>query len=159
MGRSPVLGPFGRPGKADREAAERAMAAAGITHMAKRSLNEISGGERQQAMIARAIVCQPHAILLDEPTAHLDYGNQLRTLRMIKALSRQGYAVAVTTHNPDHALLLGGSTAILDRRGRLTLGKTEEIVTELALNDVYGTAIQLCYVPEAERAVCIYPKL
>ena len=159
MGRAPGLGLFERPGKADRDAAARAIEAMGIAPLAQKPLTELSGGERQQAMIARAIAREPSAILFDEPTAHLDSGNQLRALRMIKRLADSGYALVVTTHNPDHALLLGGSAALLDNEGRLRKGGAEEMITEENLNDVYGADLKLVYLEEAGRTVCIYPKL
>lgn len=159
MGRAPMLGLFARPGKSDRAQAARAMEEMGIFHLHNQRYTEISGGERQQAMIARAIVREPRAILFDEPTAHLDFGNQLRTLRMIKKLSRAGYAMVVTTHNPDHAILLGGHTAILYKDGRLRWGSTEEMVTEQNLRNVYDAELRLQYLPEFQRAVCIYPNL
>lgn len=159
MGRAPMLGLFERPGEADREAALRALADMGVAHLRDKPCTELSGGEYQQAMIARAIVRKPRAILFDEPTAHLDSGNQLRTLRIIRRLSEAGYALIVTTHNPDHAILLGGSAAILDGSGRLRKGTTAEIVTETNLKDVYGADLLLRYLPEAGRVVCIYPNL
>ncbi len=74
-------------------------------------------------MIARAIVTHPRVILFDEPTAHLDFGNQIKVLRLIKRLAEKGFAVVITTHNPDHAMLLGGQAAILDNTGHLHFGK------------------------------------
>ncbi|MDD3920597.1 MAG: ABC transporter ATP-binding protein [Eubacteriales bacterium] len=159
MGRAPMLGMFEKPKKADHEAAYRALEEMGISHLADKPCTQISGGERQQAMIARAIVQTPKAILFDEPTAHLDSGNQLRTLRIIKKLSQAGYALIVTTHNPDHAILLGGSAAILNRNGRLIKGPTDEIITQENLCDVYDADLRLRYLPEEERIVCITPKL
>lgn len=159
MGCASNLGLFERPGKRERSAAAKALEEIGITELSERRITELSGGEKQQAAIARAIVSDPKCILFDEPTAHLDWGNQLRTLRMIKNLSAQGYALVITTHNPDHALLLGGKTAVIDRNGHLTCGKTQELLTEELLSDVYGAPLKLFSVEEAGRAVCIYPNL
>ena len=118
-----------------------------------------SGGERQQATIARAIVAEPKAILFDEPTAHLDYGNQLKTLRLIKSLKEKGYAIIITTHNPDHAIMLGGTTAILDRDGNLNVGKTEEIITEETLRKLYDADLSLVKLDEVNRPICVPPDL
>lgn len=159
MGRAPLLGLMQKPGKADHAAALEAMERMGILALKDKPCTELSGGEYQQAMIARAIVRKPRAILFDEPTAHLDSGNQLRVLRIIKQLAASGYAVVVTTHNPDHAILLGGSTAVFSRDGSLKKGKTEDIVTEETLKNVYDTNLLLRYIPELERVVCIYPNL
>ncbi len=159
MGRSPSLGLLERPRAEDRDRTSKALADIGIEHLSHRSINELSGGERQQAMIARVAVGEPRAVLLDEPTAHLDYGNQLRTLRMIKKLSEQGYGVIMTTHDPNHPLLLGGRTAIVDRSGKLTVGNTDETVTEDMLRKTYGIELRLCFMQEVGRTVCIYPEI
>ena len=159
MGRAPLIPTLGRPGPADRAAAREALEQLGLTRLADRACTEVSGGERQQAAIARAIVRQPQAVLFDEPTAHLDVGNQLRTLRVLKNLSRQGYAVVVTTHDPNHAILLGGRAAILDRAGHLTAGPAEEIIREDALRQVYQADLKLQWEPQLGRTVCLFPNL
>lgn len=78
MGRAPYLGMLEKPSKKDYEIVDQVMEEFGLSNLAKRSYMELSGGERQQVTIARAIVQQPEIIVLDEPTNHLDYGNQLR---------------------------------------------------------------------------------
>lgn len=132
MGRAPRTGIFGRPTAEDEKICLQVMQEMGIDHLADRSYMEISGGERQEAMIARAIVQEPEVILFDEPTAHLDYGNQHRMLKMIRKMSQKGYAVVITTHNPDHALLLGDKAGILDKEGRMVSGPSREIITRKA---------------------------
>lgn len=147
------------PNAGDRRAAELAMEEMGIAHLAERPYTELSGGERQQATIARAIVSRPQIILFDEPTAHLDFCNQVRVLRIIKKLSGKGYAVAITTHDPNHALLLEGRTALLDGGGRLIAGDTKTILTERKLQEIYGGDIRMGRVEPFGQDVCIYPKL
>lgn len=159
MGRAPTVGMFERPKKEDFALVEQTLEEIGIEHLKDKPYTEISGGERQQATIARAVVAEPKAILFDEPTAHLDYGNQLKTLRLIKSLKEKGYAIIITTHDPDHAILLGGTTAILDREGHLTVGKTEEILTEETLQDLYGADLSLRKVDGVDRPICIPPDL
>jgi len=159
MGCAPRIGLFGKPKEEDQEAAWNALEILGITHLATKPYTEISGGERQQAMIARAIVQEPKVILFDEPTAHLDYGNQLRVLRLIKNMAVRGYSVVMTTHNPDHAMLLGGTVAVLDKAGRLVSGLCTEIITEERLEAIYNTRLHLLPVPQLERLACIPPKL
>ena len=131
----------------------------GLSELADRPYTEISGGEMQQASIARAIVRKPEVILFDEPTAHLDFGNQLRTLRVIKELSREGYTTVITTHNPDHAILLGGTAAILSRDGKLRTGPTQELITEETLSEVYNSELKIRYIEELGRRVCLYPNI
>ncbi len=159
MGCASRIGLFSRPGKKDRDDTAAVLKEMGIEHLADRPYTNISGGERQQAIIARAIVTRPRMILFDEPTAHLDFGNQIRVLRIIKYFADQGYAVVTTTHNPDHAMLLGGRAGILDNQGHLRCGKTEDIITEDTLKNVYDSDLKLKYIEEFGRQVCVYPNL
>jgi len=159
MGRAPNIGVFQKPDDEDVAAAAAALSEVGIEHLSARPYTDISGGERQQATIARAICQQPKVILFDEPTAHLDYGNQHRILRLIRKLSESGYAIVITTHNPDHALLLKGTAAILDREGKLVCGAGDEILTERHLRDLYGLSLCITHVEQAGRAACLAPRL
>lgn len=159
MGCASRIGLFSHPGRRERNDTAAALSEMGIEQLADRPYTEISGGERQLATIARAIVTHPRIVLFDEPTAHLDFGNQIRVLRIIKQLADKGFAVVITTHNPDHAMLLGGRAAILDRLGHLVSGKTEEIITEDSLKHVYGSDLSLKYIEEFGRKVCVYPNL
>ena len=159
MGCASRIGLFSHPGRKEREDTFAALSELDIKQLENRPYTEISGGERQQATIARAIVTHPRIVLFDEPTAHLDFGNQLRVLRIIKQLADKGFAVVITTHNPDHAMLLGGRAAILDRQGQLISGTTEDIMTEDSLKSVYGTELKLKYIEEFGRKVCVYPNL
>lgn len=159
MGRAPKVSLLGRPSQDDVDYCYSILEDMGIDHLAGKSYIEISGGERQQVLIARAIAQEPKAILFDEPTAHLDFGNQHKVLYMIKKMSEKGFAVIITTHNPDHALLLGDRTAIVSRDGHLISGKTEDIVTEENLRDIYRTDIKMIRIPEMERVAVVTPKL
>ena len=89
----------------------------------------------------------------------LDYGNQIRVLRMIKRLSEQGYAVLMTTHNPDHPLQLGGTVCILSREGHLQRGSPEEIMREDTLNALYCSKLRIRRFEEENRMICISEKL
>jgi len=159
MGRAPNIGVFQKPDDEDIAAAYAALEEVGVEKLASRPYTDISGGERQQATIARAVCQQPKVILFDEPTAHLDYGNQHRILQLIRKLSERGYAIVITTHNPDHALLLNGDSAILDRDGKLIRGANDEILTEQRLRDLYELDLSITYVEQAGRTACLAPRL
>ena len=150
---------FQQPRPEDREATAQVLEQLGLSHLAQNAYTEISGGERQLATIARAIVRQPQAIIFDEPTAHLDFGNQLRTLRVIKQLTHSGYSTIVTTHNPDHAVLLGGKTALLNTEGKLITGSVKEVIDEKKLSEAYHTDLRVKYDEELDRILCLYPNL
>ncbi|MBQ9988915.1 MAG: ABC transporter ATP-binding protein [Clostridia bacterium] len=159
MGRASRVSVMGKPTALDREKAQEAIALMGLERIKTAAFTELSGGEQQQVAIARAIAAEPQVILFDEPTSHLDFGNQLKTLRMVKQLCERGFAVVMTTHNPDHALLLGHRAALLDREGRLTSGPTDEVVTEEKLKAVYEADLKIRFMEEEKRRVCIYPAL
>ena len=155
MGRAPNIGTFQKPKEEDKEIAMEAIKSLSLEHLADRPYTDISGGERQLATIARALAQQPSVILFDEPTAHLDYGNQYRILRLICSLAARGYSIVFTTHNPDHALLVGGRTAVIDKRGVLVSGTCSEIITEERLKDIYQADLRLLYIEEIKRRACL----
>lgn len=155
MGRACNIGLFQRPTKQDEDEVWQVLEMMGIAHLANSAITEISGGERQQAAIARAIVQKPQVIFFDEPTSHLDYGNQINTLRLIATLQDKGFSVIMTTHNPDYCMMLGGKVAILDRQGGLKTGNVSDILTEERLKKVYNTELRLSYVEDVQRVVCI----
>ncbi len=159
MGRAPETGLFGRPGRDDEKKCMDVLESMGLGHLAEKSYLDISGGERQQLLIARAIVQEPEVVLFDEPTAHLDYGNQHRVLKRIKQMAADGYSVVITTHNPDHALLLGDKASIVRRDGSIIQGSCEDILTEEKLSEVYGMDIKIRFIDELERTACLVPGL
>lgn len=159
MGCTPYLSMFQRPSKKHYQMADEAINKMNISHIAQKSYTEISGGERQQACIARVIVQNPKVILFDEPTAHLDFGNQIKVIQMISRLAEQGYAIVMTTHNPEHAILLDDMVGILGNNGHITVGPCNQIVTEGTLKQVYSTDLRLIYIEEMERNVCVFPKI
>lgn len=114
---------------------------------------ETSGGEKQLANIAKVLVQQPELILFDEPTSALDYGNAVQTLRLVADLSERGYTIIMTTHNPEHPLLLHG------RDGTLQAGNTVDILDNERLEQLYGVGLRLLDVPDWPRRVCAVAQL
>lgn len=155
MGRANSVGLFQRPTKDDEEMTRGVLETMGISHLSDVPITEISGGERQQAAIARAVVQKPQVIFFDEPTSHLDYGNQVKTLRLIASLREKGFAIIMTTHNPDHCMMLGGKVAVLDESGALEVGTYNEILTEERLKSIYNTDLRLIYIDDVKRTACI----
>jgi iron complex transport system ATP-binding protein len=160
LGCAPYIGFFNAPGRTEQDTVERIMERMQITHLADKSLQHISGGERQQVQIARALVQKPRLILMDEPTNHLDWGNQLKVLKVIVSLAEEdGVAVIMTTHIPAHAILLDARAGILDRRGQFVSGSTEEILTQENLLHIYEADLCMTFIPEVNRRVCIARKI
>lgn len=143
MGRAAHLNAFASPRPADRRKANQALKSLGIDHLARRPYTELSGGERQLVMFARVLAQEARLLLLDEPTSHLDFGNQAKVLALIRDLARRGMAVIMTSHFPDHAFWIADQAAIL-HGGRLSSsGTPEQVITEDRLAEVYGIQVQL----------------
>lgn len=159
MGRAPKTGTFSRPGKEDEGFCIDILNSMGIGSLADKSYLNISGGERQQVLIARAIAQEPQVILFDEPTSHLDFGNQHRVLKRIKTMAEEGFSIVITTHNPDHALMLGSQAAIVEREGSIHQGTVDEIITEDNLRKAYDIELELKFIEELGRKACFAPKL
>jgi len=158
-GCAPRIGIFEKPGQEHYEIAQQALEQMGISHLSHKYLTQISGGERQQVSLSRALAQRPKVILMDEPTAHLDYGNQIKVLRVIKKLAAEGYAAVITTHNPDHALLLGGNMAAINTKGDFTYGNCRDVINEEFLSSLYGINLNLRHIADIGRDVCIAPPL
>ncbi|NMA69468.1 MAG: ABC transporter ATP-binding protein [Desulfitobacterium sp.] len=143
MGRVAYLSPGGAHKDTDRQAVFDAMEKLEIEHLAKRSFQELSGGERQMVLVARALAQQSDLLIMDEPTANLDYSNQVKILKTIKHLSAQGYGILMTSHYPDHAFL-ACDNAVLMRDGRVMIqGTPEEAVTSESLTKLYETPVEV----------------
>lgn len=144
MGRTAYLPAFGSPNEEDEALAEAAMRRIGISHLADRSYGSISGGELRLVLLARALCQQTPLVLMDEPTAHLDYRNELRFLETICELSKtDGISVLIATHAPDQAFFFESAgcdvSALFLREGAVTAkGRPGEIITESRLEEVYG---------------------
>lgn len=158
-GCAPKIGTFEKPKKKHYEIAQQALEQMELLHLSEKYYTEISAGERQQVSIARALAQRPKVILMDEPTAHLDYGNQIKVLRIIKKLAREGYAAVITTHNPEHALLLEGEVAAILPTGEFVFGNCKDVITEDFLSSLYGIDLHLRHIPDVGRDVCIAPSL
>lgn len=143
LGRVNSTGYFSQPKKEDFEIVENVMEDMGIRHLRDRSYTDISGGQRQLVMIARALAQQPHFLVLDEPTASLDYGNSVRVLKQICKLKDLGYGVIMTTHNPDQAFLCDSKVALLQRDEPVKYGYAVDVIVEKNMRSAYGVDIDI----------------
>ncbi len=138
MGTSSTLSAFGTPGRADRERAERALSKVGISGLGERCFHHLSGGEKQLCLIARALVQNAPVLLLDEPTASLDFGNQMLVLSQARALADEGYSVVQTTHNPEHAYLFSDEVLAMKDGAIMARGTPQEVISAELMSRLYG---------------------
>jgi iron complex transport system ATP-binding protein len=143
MGRTAHGGLFSRPTSKDRDVAAGALERFGIAHLAGRPYTMISGGERQLVLLARALAQEPRFIVLDEPTASLDFGNQGKVMREIRALAASGHGVLFTTHDPNQALRLADRAFLLRAGTRVTDGPVHAVLTQQNLEALYGAPVRV----------------
>jgi iron complex transport system ATP-binding protein len=154
MGRASRIDTFATPSEKDLAAAEGALETLGILHLRERLFTEISGGERQMALIARALAQEPDMLVMDEPTASLDFGNQARVLERIRTLSASGLAIVLSTHDPGHAFACANRVALMKAGRVVAIGTPEDVVTPHALRGLYGVEVAVAYLEQAGRHVC-----
>jgi iron complex transport system ATP-binding protein len=143
MGRTAHLPLLATPGRRDVELAEDTLGLLGIGHLADRPYPDVSGGERQLTLIARALAQEPEILVMDEPTASLDFGNQVRVLAEIQRLARRGIAVILSTHDPDQAFLCAHRVALLHQGTLVGIGLPAEILTGSRLRAMYGVEVEI----------------
>lgn len=154
MGRTAQVAPFSAPGRKDREVAAAALERLGVAHLSHQPYTEISGGERQMVLIARALAQQPKVLVMDEPTASLDYGNQMRVLSHIRRLARQGMAIVLSTHNPDHVFMVADRVALLHEGGLAGLGPPAEVLTVKRVKQLYDIDVVMGVLPGGSFQLC-----
>ena len=158
MGRTARLGTFGQPGQRDRETALNAMRQLGIADLAHRDYSRLSGGQRQLVLIARALAQEAALIVMDEPTASLDFGNQAQVLakitNLVRNASEAGHGVILSTHDPDQAFALDARVLLMKNGRTHAEGSASEVLTGENLSDVYGIPVTV-ETTGSGRRVCL----
>ena len=155
MGRTHHASIFRNPGSEDEKACLRALDRVGIGHLKEQCFHKLSGGEQQLVLIARALAQDAPVLLLDEPTANLDFGNQLLVLKQAKQLAQEGYTVIQTTHNPEQSYLFSDRILAL-QNGRLVAdGKPSEVVTDGLMQQLYHVDVNVVSLYEDTARVCV----
>lgn len=157
MGRTAHIKPFASPSKRDVKIAERALEMLNITYLRDRIYTEISGGERQLVLIARALAQEPRILIMDEPTSSLDFGNQIKVLSHVKQLAGLNLAVLMSCHFPEHAFLYSTRVVLLHEGRILHSGTPAEAITAERLKILYGVEVEIVTVRRLnkELRVCI----
>jgi len=143
MGAAAQLGLFAQPGKKHRAEARRLLASLGIERLADRSFARLSGGERQLVLIARALMQKAKILIMDEPTANLDFGNQHFVMRKVRELTREGYLILFSTHNPDQSFLYANKVLAIKDGSVKAFGHPEEVLSSEMLSELYNMDIAL----------------
>ena len=155
MGRTGSMGYFCSPGQADIEKAHWAMEKIGISHLETRCFQHLSGGEQQLVLIARALCQDASILMLDEPTANLDFGNQIRILTLIRSLAREGYTILETTHNPEQSYMFSDRILALQNGRVLTDGSPRQVLTSEIMQKLYGIDVEILKLYEDRIRICI----
>lgn len=145
-GRATYLGVFSSPGKRDFDIAEEALRMVGIERLKNKPYTKISGGERQLTLIARALAQQTPVMLLDEPTSHLDFKNQINVLKKIKELAiERKLTVIMTLHDPNLAMFFSDKIVMINSGSVVCSGTPEEVITQENIKKVYDVDVSLIH--------------
>lgn len=158
LGRTPYINRLARVTAKDRMIAYRALECVGIEHLAQRTYTHLSGGQQQLVLIARALAQEPRVLVMDEPTASLDFGNQQMVLRQMKELSSTGTAVLMVTHDPGHALFCASRVVAMNDGVIVGNGSARDVFTRERLSEIYGVECCIAEVnpePNVFRQVCV----
>lgn len=155
MGTTAQVNAMSVPGKRQLLLAQEALERLGIDHLAGRGYTNISGGERQLVLIARAIAQQAKILIMDEPSANLDYGNRTRVMQTVRNLAREGYAIIQSTHDPDQAFLYSDKVLAIHGGKILSWGKPEDTINSALISKLYGVDVEVCSLKEDKMRVCV----
>ena len=149
------LGMLRTPGPRHRRRAYDALERVGIGHLAQRTYTQISGGEQQLVMIARAIAQQARTIIMDEPTSALDYGNTVRVLSCVRQLAREGMSIVQSTHQPDQAFLYSDKTLVINGGRVFAYGDPKVVITKELVSELYGVDVEVNSLYGDKVRVCV----
>ena len=155
MGLSAQLGTFDRPSRAQAARAMQILSELGIAPLAERGCTRISGGERQLMLLGRALMQNAHTLIMDEPTASLDYGNSFRVMQRIESLSAGGYSVIFSTHEPNQAFRYATKVLALKNGRVLAFGPPADVLTPELLEALYGVRVAVTQVLAGGRSFSV----
>ena len=152
MGRTPHLGGISGPAKRDVGRARQAIQLVGIEEIATKAYTELSGGQRQLVLIARALAQDSPLMILDEPTSALDFKNQLKVWEVLQSLKGSGRTILVCTHDPNHVLWFCDEVVVLHQGQIIAQGPSAQLMTDQLLTQLYGP---VCFV----RDNAVHPRI
>lgn len=155
MGTSVKVSVVSSPGQKQLDLVDYTLERLEISHLKNRGYTQISGGEQQLVLLARALVQEAKILILDEPTANLDFGNQFRVMAQIKSLAEEGYTIIQATHNPDQAFLYSDQVLAMKNGKVVTMGTPAEIFTADLIQTLYGVDVELQSLFDGKVKVCM----
>lgn len=158
MGTTAQLGKFSSPGKEQHRQAIEVLERLHIADLRDRGYRNISGGERQLVLIARAMAQQAKILIMDEPSSSLDFGNRIRVMETVKGLTEQGYCVIQSTHDPNQAYQYSDKILAMYGGEVLAWGLPEETVCDTVISKLYGVDVEVCSLRDDRIRVCIPAK-
>ncbi|MCX7857769.1 MAG: ABC transporter ATP-binding protein [Deltaproteobacteria bacterium] len=156
LGRTSYIGVFSVPSLKDYEIASSAISTVGIESLRDTPYTQISGGERQLTLIARALAQDAPCMLLDEPTSHLDFRNQIEILKKVRELAlRKNLAVLITLHDPNLAMLFSDRVIVINSGMKVAEGNPKEVINEEMMKRVYKIDVNI--ISSGENKM-VYPR-
>lgn len=155
MGRTPHLGGFFGVKRADKEKALNALELLDISHLGEQPYNQLSGGQRQMVLIARAIAQETKLIFLDEPTSALDFSNQMRIWTLLRKVAEQGITILACSHDPNHVTWFCDKVVVMNNNGIISQGAPNHVITETILDEIYQN---MCTVRSLDNVKMILPR-
>jgi iron complex transport system ATP-binding protein len=153
FGRTAHLGAFASPGKADRMIAEDCLERLQIRYLKDCIFTQISGGEQQLTIVARALAQQPAFLIMDEPTSNLDFGNQIKILNQVNKLKTDSLGILMATHSPDHAFMCDADVTVIHNGEIWKQGNCNQVITAEILREIYDADVSIHRIES--RKTCI----
>jgi iron complex transport system ATP-binding protein len=155
MGRTPHLGGFFGVKRADKEKALDALELLDISHLGDQPYNQLSGGQRQMVLIARAIAQETKLMFLDEPTSALDFSNQMKIWTLLRKVAEQGITILACSHDPNHVTWFCDKVVVMNNNGIIGQGAPNHVITETILDEIYQN---MCTVRSLGKVKMILPR-
>ncbi len=155
MGTTAGLGRFSSPGRTQRKLVGEVMEWLGIENLAGSGYQNISGGQRQMVLIARALAQKARILIMDEPSSSLDLGNRIKVMQTVKRLTGEGYTVIQSTHDPDQAFFYSDRILAMKDGQVLACGEAQDVVNQSLISELYGTEVEVYSLREDSVRVCL----
>lgn len=155
MGRTPHLGGVFGISRDDKKKVADALELLEIPHLADKPYSQLSGGQRQLVLIARAVAQETKLMLLDEPTSALDFSNQIRIWRLLKKISAQGTTILACSHDPNHISWFCTDVVVMSGGSVAAKGDPKAVITEQLMDRIYNN---VCSVGSLNQLKMVFPK-